>query len=317
MEKEVFAQYFEEYLDSIKSENSKNAIRTTIKRLVNYLINVEIKDIKDVKDIDIDIFLKRELTGKSETTISSELSRIKHLFKYYDNEDAVKHLNLQYFKKISTPREDKYLTPNEVHELIKSLLNYQDKALVLMCYIGLYDNEFETIRNLRKDQFKGKKIILDNREEIKLNSYCSRIIENAIKEDEMEKYISQENRYSKPYKLNVDTPYIFKSKLRKGGASEALPVITLKKKFDAFSKFSGIDKLSPIMIKNSRILYDLVKLEYDENLGFDINQLELKNYCQENNMKCQIEKLNMAKKDIKLKIINEIVSGKTHFIDEE
>lgn len=314
MEAKKIEEEFEEYLNTITTENTKKATRTTIKRMVEYFSKVDINEVKDVKDEDIDIYLKRELTGKSATTISNEISRIKKIFRYFDKPEVVEHLNLNYFKTLSQPREDVYLTPNQVYELIESLLNYQDKALVLMCYMNLYDNDFETIRKLRKDQFKGNKLVLDNGEEVHLNFYCKEIIRRAIIEDETEKYIFQEGRASKPYKINDNTPYIFKSKIREGSA-EVLPSITLKKKFDLFAKYSGIKKLSPIMIKNSRFVYDLVKLEFEENLGVDINQLELKDYCQEQGMVGQIEKLNMVKKSMKLKIINEIISGKTYFID--
>ena len=69
------------------------------------------------------------------------------------------------------------------------------------------------------------------------------------------------------------------------------------------------------MLKNSRIVYEMIKREYEENFGFNINQLEIKNYFKENNITGQVEVLNMRKKEMKSRIINEIITGKTAFID--
>lgn len=303
----------EKCLSSIKSENTKNAILAINKKLEKFMESIDIKDIRELTSYDVDTFLKAEYTGKSETTVSNIISRIKILFSYFDNRAAVKHLSLHYFEEITQVKENEYLTPEEVYNIIESLLNYQDKALVLLTYIGLYDNDFNTIRHLRKDQFKDGILYLDNKT-IKLNSYCKHIIENTIKEEQMEKYIFQEGRKSNPYKLNNDTPYILKSKLRKGSA-DILPSITLKKRFEIFGRYMGVNKLSAIMLKNSKQIYDIIKLEYEENLGMDINQIALKDYCKENFMTGQVEKLNMAKKKIKFKIIKEIIDGKTFFID--
>lgn len=306
---------YKDYLDTFLSENSRIASTMLIRNLEDYIQKAKIKRIEDMQDYNIDCFMKGILVGKSSTTISNTISRIKHLFKYYGKEEVVKHLNLNYIKSITNSRKDRYLTPFETYNLIESLINYQDKALVLLCYMGLYDVNFETIRNLKRENLQKDKLILEDGREIKLNYYCSEILKRAIKEEEMEKYVFQEGRKAKPYKINADSPYIITSKIRNGGATETIPAITLKKRFELFGKYSGIEKFSPIMVKNSRFIYDLVRLEFEENWGIDINQSELKNYCREEGMSCQIEKLNMAKKEMKLKIINEIITGKTFFID--
>ena len=108
-----------------------------------------------MKRDDVDNFLKEDLKGKSPTTIGNTISRIKHLFTFYGCEEETGHLNLYYVKGITNTKEIKYLTPGQVYSLIESLINYQDKALVLMCYMDLYDKDFETIRNAKRDNFKG------------------------------------------------------------------------------------------------------------------------------------------------------------------
>ena len=55
-------------------------------------------------------------------------------------------------------------------------------------------------------------------------------------------------------------------------------------------------------------------MEYETNDGIEINQIELKNILKENNVKGMIKQLNMVKKIMRLKIMNEIINGKAFFI---
>lgn len=304
-----------DFLKDIENDNSRIALASLIDKLNNYM---EIKDsnIYNMDREDLDLFIKRELGGKSNTTIASTISRLKKLFKGIDKSEIVEGLNLNYVKSITEVKRDLYLTPEEVYKMIEELINYQDKALVLLCYMGLYDNNFDTISHLKTKQidFKNKVIKLNNGKEIKLNGYCLDILEKAAKEDEVEKYIFQENRRSTSYKLNTESEYFLKSKKRQGGV-DVLPPITLKKKIELYGRWVGIEKLTPISLKNSRVIYDIVKLEYETNCGLEINQLELKNILKENNIPGTIEQLNMSKKVLRMKIIKEIIEGKTWFID--
>lgn len=303
-----------EYLKSIKNDNTRAAVTSLIKKIDDYLERVDDgKTIYNMTKIDIDLFLKRTLDGKSNTTVASTISRLKDLFKNIGRPEVVEELSLSYVQSIICVKRDLYLSPAEIKHLIDSLINYQDKALVLLVYMGLYDNDFETIRMLREEQFKGDRLILDDGREIELNEYCSHIIRQAIKEDTAEKYIFSDGRVAGTYTLNMGTGYIFKTKFRKGG-KDILTSATLKKRFDIYGKVMGYTGFSAICVKNSRIIYDLVKLEYEKNFSLDINQIELKSILRENNIKGTIELLNMKKKVLKDKIINEIINGQDSFI---
>lgn len=301
----------EKYLNTLKNENSKAAVMVVLKKLDDFMDGDFEKVIK-MDDALIALFMKKECSGKSETTISNIIARLKSIFKFYNNYDAVQHLNLAYVKQLTEYKETKYLTPYEIYSMIEKLQNYQDKVLILFIYLDLYNNNFETIRYLKKSQYKNNKLYLEDGNVLELNEYCSKIINGVIKEDEVEKHVRQEGRASTPYKLN-DTEYIIRSKARKGSA-EIVPAYTLKKRFESLSKALEIENISPIIIKNSRLIYDLIKLEYEANCGLDINQIELKNYCKENDMKGSVEKLNISKKELKEKIMNEIIEGKDFFI---
>lgn len=301
----------DKYLETVKNENSRAAALVVLKKIDEFL-DGDFEKIREMDEALVDLFMKKECTGKSETTISNLIARIKGIFKFYENYEAVKHLTLDYIKQLTEFRGMKYFTPYDIYNMIESLQNYQDKALILFIYIDLYDNDFETIRHIKKSQFKNNELHLDNGTVVRLNEYCSNIIKNAIKEDVVEKYVNAEGRASTPYKLSK-TDYIIRSKERKGGA-EIVPAFTLKKRFEALSKSLNIEGVSPITIKNSKLIYDLIKLEYESNCGIDINQVELKNYCRDNNMKGSIEKLNISKKELKEKILTEIIEDKDAFI---
>lgn len=314
----------ERYLDKFTSDNTRNGAITVVKKMdayITYLIDKfdynlvehDLSSIQQFEADDVDLFIKRECSGKSETTISNTASILKDMFSFFNNESATYHLSLAYVRTITEVKENKYLTPCEIYECIEQLKNYQDKVLLLFCYLGLYDNGFETIRHIRKENFKPDNTLeLDDGRVIELSDYSAEIIYGAIKETSCEKYVFSEGRAASPYKLNNDTPYIIKSKERKG-AKEIVTQATLKKRFELISRVVEREEINPVTVKNSKVIYDMVKLEYDNNLGMDINQLVLKEICKEANVRGTIEKLNMSKKKLKSKIIKEIVDGKVVF----
>lgn len=295
----------EEYLSKFTSENTKKAALTLLKKLARYIEN-DLENVRFIEKFKIDMFIKKELNGKSESTISNTISRLKDLCSFYNN-DAASHLTLDYVKSITKAKTVNYLTPYQVYRAIEDLLNYQDKALVLLCYLGCYDNEFKTIRNLREDQFKGDYLLLDNGKKIMLNQYCSNIINKAIKEYSVRKYTFLDKFEEVVYELKY-TGYIIKAGDRRDYSYDVVANSTLRNRFQTFAKAIGIEDFSAVMLKNSKYLYDLVKLECTTNFGFDINQDILAEYCKDNNMKGSIAKLNISKREIKFKIIEEIAN---------
>lgn len=292
------------YLDKFTSENSKKSATSLLRKLSKYIQN-DLENIRFIKKREIDMFVKKELNGKSESTISNTISRLKDLCNSYNN-DSASHLTLDYVKSITQAKSFNYFTPFQMYKIIEDLLNYQDKALVLLCYLGCYDNDFTTIRNLREDQFKGDHLLLDNGTRIELNSYCSQVISRAIAEDSAYKYLFLDRFEESTYDLR-STGYIIKA-LDKSNTigNDVVASSTLKNRFQTFAKATGVKDLTAVAIKNSKYLYDLVKLECDTNFGFDINQEILLEYCKDHKMKGSLTKLNMSKKEIKFKIIEEI-----------
>lgn len=305
-----------EYLQSIENNNSRKSAESLIKKLkAFYRLNndndLEMK-IKTTDSAMVELFLKKECEGKSETTISNTINQVKKIFKFYNNNEAIQDFNLMYIKKQVNHKNSLYYTPNEVKNIINNTINFQDKALILLTYLGLYDNNFNAIRNLKKEYFyeDERKIVIPAGAETKiinLTNYATRIVKGAIDENFMEKYNTKAERRSSPYALK-DGEYIFKNKDR-AGALDKIGTMTLKKRIEAIKNYIGDENLSPVTLKNSKNIYDLVNLEYKYNFGMDINQLELRQYMKDNQLRGSIELLNISKKNIKDRIIKEIVSG--------
>ena len=304
------------FLNTITNKNSLNATISLLNKLkLFFSINTDEElenKIIECSNSELIDFITRECNSKSDTTISNTISRVKKIFKYFNNEDALNDLNLLKVKEIVSSKNPEYYIPSDIYDILKELINYQDKALVLLTYLGLYDNNFETLSNLKSTNYnKDKrelKYIQDKVEKtVKFTEYGAEIIEGAIKENEMIKYNKQDDRNLKPYKIQIND-YIFRSKER-AGAKDKLTTATFKKRFKILKQYLMDDNFVPVTIKNSKIIYDLVRYEFDCNLGQDINQLELKEYLKDREQSGTIELLNMSKKKLKHKISRDILNN--------
>lgn len=306
----------ETFLETIENQNSLNSNISLIKKMKPFFnVNTDVELVEEIKKCTKDelvLFISKECKDKSDTTISNMISRVKKMFKYFNNEDALKDLNLFTIRGIITSKNSEYYTPSDIDRILGDLVNYQDKALVLLTYLGLYDNHFNILSNLKAEDYKKEtgelKYIQDGfKKALKLTEYGCEIIEGAIKETEMHKYSKYDNRNLKPYKIQINE-YIFRSKERAGSLSK-INGTTFKKRYKILKEYLMDDNFVPVTIKNSKVIYDLVKYEYDYNSAQDINQLELKQYLKERGQTGTIELLNMSKKELKPRIIKDIISG--------
>lgn len=301
------------YINSISNENTKKAFITIAQKIEEYAKRKN-KDFLNFNKDDIDDLIKTQYKNASETTLANLISQLKNFYKFYGKSNIVNHLNLNYVKNITPYRKHEFFTPEQIYNFIERLHNFQDKALVALTYIGLYDENFETIRHLKESQIhkgyidvKGKKI--------EISPYIYNILMKAMMETVAYKYIEQFPKDEKAKAiLKENTGYLLRAKKIKNSTQNVISLISIKKKFVAYAKFLGEENFTPTTVKNSKTLYDLVKLELELNSGFDINQIELKRICKEENKKACVEQLNVSKKEIKNKIIKDILLNKDVFI---
>lgn len=307
----------ERYLATITNENTRKAFMLVVTKLKEYELEIG-KNYTDFTNDDIDNFLRVKYRKSSETTLANVISQLKNVYHFTARKEAVGHLSLNYVRSIMTYKKHEFYSPEEMKSLIDRLHNYQDKALVMLVYLGLYDENFSTIRHLKESQIKDGYIELENGKHIIITNYAKELLKGAMNETIVYKYI---DRFPKDInariQLKEDTGYVFRAKKVKNAKEKTISVVSLKKKFSTFAKYLGEKNFSPIVIKNSKIIYDLVKMELESNNGLDLNQVELKRICKEENKKSCIEQLNVNKKQIKNKIIEEIFSDKDLFVRQQ
>lgn len=288
------------YIENIKNTNTKLAVNLVYTKLKDYS-KEKGKDIETLNEKDIEDFIIKNYSGKSETTVANAIVNIKKLFETIGKREMLKKLTFLNLKDRLGAKPIKVYTPSEIKEIVDNLINYQDKALILLTYIGLYDKDFETIRHLKEYEI-FEDCIITNNTEYKINSYIYGILEKAKSE-------LVYNRYNdcSSFNLRGRNGYLIRGQLSPRTTKDYVSAITLKKRYEILADFLEDEDLTPVAIKNSKLVYDMTKLEYDFNSGFDINQLALIDYAKDNNKVGCIEKLNVAKKKIKERMLEEII----------
>lgn len=292
------------YLATIENENTRKAMAVLGKYLESYC-RAEDKTISTLDSNDIDKFLKLNYSNVSESSLYSRICALKKILTYFHNEEAFQHLNIEYVKENFKPVKDTLYTPYEIVNKIESLLNAQDRCIVLLCYIGLYDTDFKTIRNLKENDLIGNKLRLPDGNFLTLNSYCLDIVREAIAEVTYTPYSPNNMGQYVEKELNYSTNNIIKS-IHSSRAKETVSAIFIKKRFATFADYLQDTNFTPIAVKNSKIVYDFVRKEYFENNKAEIAQPLLIEYCKERNIVGCVEQLNSIKKQIRQSIIEEI-----------
>lgn len=293
------------FINEIENDNTKKALNLVLKKL-NKFASTNNKSAEELSEEEIRRFLIQNYGGKSETTISNAIYCIKRCYKAIGSADKVDSINYISLKKDIFYKKDIYFTPSEITEIVDNLINYQDKALVLLIYVcNLYDENFETIIHLKENQIKSNYIEINNKK-IYFNDYVGAIFHMAKSESIYEKYVESNEDV---IILRERNGYFIRGRRSSKSNKPFVSAIMLKKRFKTYSDFLGIEGFTPINIKNSRLVYDLAKMEFEYNDGMDINQLSLKNYVKDNKKTCCIERVNMGKKSMKEKIFEEIIKN--------
>lgn len=293
------------YINNIANVNTKKAIYSIYIKLVSFA-NKNNKDIYALNRSEILNFLDENYHSKSETTISNAIIAIKKLYKSIGKGDMLSDLTLLNVRDRLEAKTKKIFTPKEIENIIEKLKNYQDKALVCLVYsCYMYDDNFKTIRNIKEIDIYREKIIT-NGKEYKINDYVYDILCRAKEEIMYSPYDDTED-----FKLRDRNSYLLRAKDSvKPVRTEILSAITLKKRFKTFAEYINEPDFTPVNIKNSRIVYDLARLEFEVNNGKNINQIALIDYTRDIlKQKGCIERINISKKTTKDEILQQIINS--------
>lgn len=297
----------QEGIMKIKNINTRMAIMTTYEKLELYS-KEKGKDIKNFKHEDILDFFKRYYNNKSKTTIANAISNLKYLFEYIGKQEIMNKVNLYTMYRTISIKKNTYFTPSEIYEIVNTVPNFQDKALILLCYLGFYDTHYETIQNLKESnikenyiEYKGKRVYI--------TEFVSDIFQKAKEEVENISYTT-----GRTFSLKDRNGYFLRNKKSNKVEQDMMSVTCIKRKLQQIGEYYGIEDFTAVNIKNSRTIYDLVKLEYQLNNSLDINQMALKNYMKDTNTTGCLELLNVDKKSIKDKILIDIIKKEDFFV---
>lgn len=291
----------------IKNINTRMAVLTTYEKLEMYSKETG-KDIQNFKHEDALDFFQRFYNNKSKTTIANAISNLKYLFEYTGKQEVMEHINLYTMYKTISIKKNTYFTPREIYEIVNTVPNFQDKALILLCYLRLYDTHYETIQNLKESNIKENYIEYKNKK-VYITEFVSDIFKKAKEETENVSYVTD-----RMFLLKDRNGYFLRNKKSNKVEQDMMSVTCLKRKLQQIGEYYGIEDFTAVNIKNSRTIYDLVKLEYQLNDGLSINQMALKNYMKDTNTTGCLELLNVDKKSIKDKILINIIKKEDFFI---
>lgn len=293
----------ENFYKLLSNTNSKNTFATLMNKIKDYERKIQ-KNYKNFNENDYLNFFLENYSNLTSATICNAITMLRKACRY-ENID-LDFLNIKFLRNNGMQmKEQNYFSPSEIKEIVDSLLNAQDKALVMLTYIGFYNEDFYTLRNLKRSQIQFDKVVFDNGVEIEVSSYLEEILLDAKLEEFNYKYTGDLDTYD----LN-DSPYLFRGRTSKN--KDKLSSVTLKKRFKMISDYLGIENFTAVKVKHSGTLYNLVKYEMKRKTF--LKRHEIRDYCVINDIKAGIETLEKALKDIREKIEDDILNEKDNFI---
>lgn len=159
----------------------------------------------------------------------------------------------------------KYLSKEEVLQMIHRLDNAQDKFIIYGIFNGLISSSNSDILQIKVSDvdFENKKIRVAN-SYVEFDEELEKIIKESITQQHYYK-LGEQGRSNESYLLNIDSPYIIKSRplpSNKNG-SESMSVDTLKQRLIRLSSFLGVNGMNTRLLKQSGA-FNLLKEENKE-----------------------------------------------------
>lgn len=159
----------------------------------------------------------------------------------------------------------KYLSKEEVLQMVHRLDNAQDKFIIYGIFNGLISSSNSDILQIKVSDvdFENKKIRVAN-SYVEFDEELEKIIKESITQQHYYK-LGEQGRSNESYLLNIDSPYIIKSRplpSNKNG-SESMSVDTLKQRLIRLSSFLGVNGMNTRLLKQSGA-FNLLKEENKE-----------------------------------------------------
>ena len=215
----------EQFLDTIENENLKRVYKMLFKKAIPFEEKYEHK-LEEFTYIELIEFYTNALSSVSKNSIFVKHSCIKRFLTFANNE-SINKIDKEFLLTLVEETRT-YKSLSQIKQLCDNhLINYSDKALILLLYHSIKGkSKLEELRYLKTTDinFKLNTITLPNRTiEIK-DEYTMYVLNKAIKEKSLGKYLQQEIRSSSHIYYNLDNPYVFKPKPSKKNDNGLAPL---------------------------------------------------------------------------------------------
>ena len=269
----------EEFLSKIYNVSTRKSYENLFlkMRTLEDILNKDIDELSTRKEFLL--LLEYCCKGNTYNSIYVKWSLLKRYYEYIGNNNIKVILNKDLNKIIRDNKEkddNRYIPKEKLIKIVSKLENNTDKAMILLMRngIGAEVDARDLIELKIKDiDFKNNKIY--NK---KIDDYTMYNVKMAVNEKE---YITMGN-YEKIIIYNMNSPYLFKTRPTKSTLDGTLPL--------KVSGFRGrMQKIKEMTNENitltnlilSYVVDEVVK--YQEKIGKELTQLELKEYLKEIN----------------------------------
>ena len=194
-----------------------------------------------------------------------------------DNNIDIKIKSRDYADRYIHVDDELVLTKSEVKSVCNALVNYTDKFLVYMLFMGLKINE---VRNIKvSDVADDYSYIKVGNKNVLLDDYAKRITRLAIKQDVYYKLlnVNADLRARDYFEFNMSSPYVIKSlpSKRNGNGMNPVALTTLQRRLIKLSEnFEGTARLNEESLRTSGLLYDMFELHVNNGVEWHIPEIE-------------------------------------------
>lgn len=156
--------------------------------------------------------------------------------------------------------KNRFLTKEELDDLIDSLANPIDQALILCMYefIGgqeLYELRTLKLSNVNEEDKTVELISIDG--EIRVQNISTRLIELLKDANDQKRYIENNGIAVREDGMPLnDTGYVFRV-VAKGQSEDIMSYAGVYTKINAIKRFTGYDLITPNSLKETRIMHEI------------------------------------------------------------
>lgn len=280
----------------LKDLNLKESSIVNYKRIFDYVNVIEKKYNKEVRyftleEIEEVLFNfkanKRNTVETYGRIISSYLNWCKD--NNYIESNVMKILKPNDFQKYVVENE-KYIDIEDLQFYENHLENYQDAVILRLLFIGVGGKGLSEIRNLKKTDLNGNKLLLTNTltadkydrpikfttREIEIDDRTKKLIEGAIRE---EMYLKkngtvEEGTNIRPYTDLIDNDYVVRASHTKNNNTFApIDKFVIYRRIEIMNEYFGVNFTTKFIQRSGMI--HIAKQIVKETNDFDLNDLKL------------------------------------------